>query len=225
MRIGRLNASSDYGSEVEMPVQQALAEALRDGDVFFDIGANVGFFTLVAARCVGPEGRLHAFEPRASNVAALRSNLQRNGLHDVRVWPVAVGAQDGTVTLLCDDHPGGATVEPSAAYSVTSEETVDMVTVDHLVETGQIEPPSVVKIDVEGAELAVLQGMTSTIRQHRPVIVYELDSPVAGEVEERNAEITALFDTLGYGVERLPDSYEGIPWHVLHAVARPAPAG
>ena len=89
-------------------------------DVFYDIGANVGFFTLVASRVVGPTGRLHAFEPRWAIVRALRSNLRRNRLENAHVWPFAVGDEAGEVILLCSDHPGGATIEPTEALAVTN---------------------------------------------------------------------------------------------------------
>ena len=74
----------------ERPLQAALQRELRPGATFFDIGANVGFVTLIAARLVGPSGRVVAFEPVPENVAAIRENLALNGIDWVEVHETAV---------------------------------------------------------------------------------------------------------------------------------------
>ena len=86
LRFGSRNASADYASgRNEATVQEAVAGHLRPGSVFFDVGANVGFFTLLAARAVGPRGHIVAVEPMPENVAALRRNLERNHVPHERV--------------------------------------------------------------------------------------------------------------------------------------------
>ena len=141
MRIGLRYSSNDYrDGTIEEPVQRALASLLKPGDVFFDIGANIGFFSLVASRSLGREGSLYAFEARSGIAKAAKDNFRRNGLSAV-VLPVAVGDTDGTAALLVAEHPGGSTIEPSKAVSTRRTELVDQVTVDRLIADRSCEDP------------------------------------------------------------------------------------
>jgi len=223
MRIGLHNASSDYRSgSVELPVQRAVASLMQPGSIFFDVGANVGFFTLVAAGQTDGDATLIAFEPRRDVADALAANMRRNDL-PVSVWPVAVGDQDGVAALLVAEHPGGATIEPMKAFDTKRIEHVPQVSIDSLVESGRVPVPDVVKIDVEGAEPAVIRGMSQTLRLGRTSVVYEIDAPTGEVAEEQYAEVDELLDELGYTSTRLDPSYANTGWHVIHAVARPDP--
>ena len=220
MRIGLRYASNEYRAGlVERPVQQALVEVLRPGDSFFDVGANVGFFTLVASRSVGHSGSLHAFEARSDIARVAQRNLRRNGLSG-EVLNVAVGDSDGTVELFVADHPGGSTIERSQAASIGRTEIVQQVTIDRLVASGRLPIPNVVKIDVEGAEPAVIRGMSTTLREHRPIVIFELDDQDSTRVESQFLEMQDRLADLGYRCERLAPSYADVSWQVIHAVAR-----
>jgi len=221
MRVGLHLASNDYRrGDIEVPVQQAVASLLEPGDVFFDVGANVGFFTLVAAGSVDGDATFVAFEPRADVARALESNLRRNDVvGSVRV--AAVGAHTGVAPLLVAEHPGGATIEATKAYDTTRIEEVPQVSIDDLVERGEVPVPDLVKIDVEGAEPAVVRGMMRTLALERTIVVYEIDAPTPGEAEAQFDEVDALLSSLGYASERLEPSYGHTGWSVVHAVARP----
>ena len=95
------------------------------------------------------------------------------------------------------------------------------MTIDRMVDDGEIEPPDVVKIDVEGAEMAVIAGMTKTIEQYRPAIVYEVDDQTVVGVERKYASISDHLNSFGYTTERLAPGYELADWHVVHAIVRP----
>ena len=180
LRIGHAQASADYrlGAN-ELPVQQAVVDALHEGDVFYDIGSNVGFFALVAARRVGPTGEAYAFEPLPANVEQIQANTAANKLDNLTIIPSAVGDQEGTATLYIDAHPGGATLSIDDSSGVGGQMGVEVVRIDDLVVTGRCRPPDVVKIDVEGLEPAVLRGMASTLAEHRPVVICEVDAATA----------------------------------------------
>jgi hypothetical protein len=92
----------------EIPVQKALIENAQPGGVVYDVGANVGYFSLLAARRVGPEGRVYAFEPVARNAAAIERSARANGFHAVEVFEKAVGAADGAADLNLARHIAGA---------------------------------------------------------------------------------------------------------------------
>ncbi len=225
LRIGLRHASADYRSGTnELPVQEAVADLLEPGATFFDVGSNVGFFAVLAAREVGPAGAVHAFEPVPAIADDIAANAERNGLANVTVHAVAVSDTDGaTASLMLAAHPGGATLsEADAPDDLTGRIDVPVVTLDELVRTGTCPPPDVVKIDVEGVEMQVLAGMSEILAQHRPTLVCELDSPDPGVLATKVDLWRSTMATAGYEVSDLADSYEGSGWHVYHAVARPS---
>ncbi len=209
----------------ELPVQDAIRERLRPGATFYDIGAHVGVFACGAAHLVGANGRAIAFEPLSRNVAILRRNLDRNSIGNVTVVAAAVAAREGEQTLIVTENPGGAVLESSGAVPDDREGTVAVptVTIDGLIARGEIPPPDVVKLDVEGAELEALHGMHDTLRDHRPTIVYEVDGRTTEAVAARQAPIRRLLETAGYRIGELPDSYPHVAWCVRHYVAEPEP--
>ncbi len=227
LRISLRQASADYAAgDNERPVQDALARHLRPGDVFFDVGANVGFFTILAARLVGPTGRVVALEAVPRNARRVVANARRNGLGNVTVLALAAGAGTGTATLNLARHPGGAVlasagVPPDASGTIT----VPVRSIDDLAASEDLPPPTVCKIDVEGAEEAVLDGMVHTLRTLRPVLVVEMDDGEAEVVARRASALADRLDAVGYDVEPLPGSYSGDGWHVAHTLALPRKPG
>jgi FkbM family methyltransferase len=227
LRIERASADYLLGSN-ELPVQRAIARCLFPGAVFFDIGSNVGFFALLAARQVGPSGHVYAFEPVPANAAAIEANVRSNHLTNVTVRVEAVSRRTGTARLWLDDHPGGATLsEVDAGASASGSTEVRTVALDDLVARAVIRAPDVVKIDVEGAEAAVLEGMSDLLRERRPTVIAEVDDLDAAIAEHKYAELSQTLVAAGYTVTRLEASYPGIAWHVHHLIARPRdrPAG
>jgi FkbM family methyltransferase len=220
LRLGTQAASADYGNEAnEVPVQEAIRDGLTPGAVFVDVGANVGFFSLMAARCVGPTGRVVAFEPIAAHAASIRSNAELNGL-SIDVVEAAVGDRHGGRTRLwVSEHPGGATISTTdVPPDVTGHIEVDQVTLDGLLDEGQLPVPSVVKIDVEGAELSVLRGATNLLSWHHPRVVVEVDDPTDAGLRWKRDAIVSELEHHGYQIEVLPPSYAG-HWHVEHLLA------
>lgn len=155
LRVPRAAAYSYLLREHEPETQGVIAAVLRPGMVAVDVGANVGYLTLLMASAVTPGGRVVALEPAPDNLALLTENVRRNRLDEVvRVLPVAAGAERGRRplqlgragtlhTLYRIDGAGGAEI------------AVDVAPLDGLIE-GAVD---LVKIDVEGAEHAVLDGM------------------------------------------------------------------
>lgn len=200
---------------LDVAVQEALRRTVPAGGVVYDIGANVGFFALLAARLAGPEGRVIAFEPIAEVAALAREAALRSDLGDrVEVRVAAVGERAGSV-VMCVVAQGGiwshvATREPHSA--TTERREVAQVSLDDAVAAGA-PPPDVIKIDVEGAEDDVLRGARHVLAEHRPVVVCELHGT--------NDEVADLLEEAGYAIEPLDGPLpvrEAGPSHVL---ARP----
>ena len=125
LRMARQQASADYlrGTN-ELPVQNAVTAVLRPGDEFVDVGANVGFFSLLAARLVGPTGRVVAIEALPANVAALEANARRNRLDQISCVPVAASDQGGQAVLVAGMLvvSTGAPVTPALAAGEPDQE-------------------------------------------------------------------------------------------------------
>ena len=214
---GGANPGDALGT-TEPLVQAALQEHLGPGDVFYDIGAAVGFFTVLGARLVGPGGRVCAFEPLPANAAALRHNVALNGFDQVAVIEAAVGRSAGTAVLELSAEPTWARLASPASAGAERSTTVRVVSVDELLASGELPPPTLVKIDVEGAELEVIGGMTAALRRHRPVMLCEMHG--------KNREFAGLMRELEYDVHPLEgrETLESSRWDV-HVLATPARRG
>ena len=133
-----------YAQPYEKGVTDAIITALRAGDVFLDVGANIGYFSTLAARLVGPSGRVIAFEPHAGARAALLANTERNGVAGlVEIVPIALAEREGEMTA-----------------------EIQATTLDRWLE-GRPELSArvrCIKIDVEGAEARVIAGMQRSLR-------------------------------------------------------------
>lgn len=210
----------------EPPVQAVLAARLRPGDVFVDVGANVGFLSVLAGRLVGPAGRIVAFEPVPANARLARGNAALNRMAHVEVVEAAVADRAGRATLVLARHAGGAALAGAARPpDECGELEVPVVTLDGWLagNAGRLPGPvRLLKVDVEGAELAVLRGGAGLLRVGRPAVLLEVDAAGADEAESRYADCRDFLAGLGYDVERLPDAYPGLAWKVIHLLAVPA---
>jgi FkbM family methyltransferase len=184
-----------YGN-LEQSVQEAMLRHLGHGGVFYDIGANIGFFALLAGHMSGyGVGHVYAFEPTPDNAAEIRSNVVLNGLPNVEVVEKAVGAEHGTAQLQVVDDQSWSKLVAAGEHPFTERVMdIEVVAIDDLVADG-FKPPTVVKIDVEGFELPVLEGMRKTIAEHKPVIICEL--------HDTHVEFVEFMDEVGYRVVNL----------------------
>jgi FkbM family methyltransferase len=199
---------------LEPPVQEALRRLLAPGDVFYDVGANVGFFTILGARLVGPEGRVVAFEPVPACARAVGHNIALNDFAHAEIREEAVGASSGRAQLLVVGEASWSHLASTGRHAdVRDEIDVTVVSIDELVEAGTIPPPDVLKIDTEGAELQAITGMRATIEHHRPAIVCEL--------HDTNTEFLALMDELDYTTTNLDGPAPVASAGPIHALAQP----
>ena len=206
----------------EVPIQKIFAQHLKTGDVFYDIGANVGFFSIIAAKLVGEGGKVYAFEPGSENAKSIRHNGELNNFNQIEVIEKAVSNTSGTGEFLLAKYSGGhALATADAPPDLAGKVTVNLVSIDDLIASGQIEPPNFVKIDVEGAELDVLKGMTQTIKTYQPSVIYEVDDGDRAAYERKYQELANFFESFNYQVTQTENSYDTIDWCVGHAIATP----
>jgi FkbM family methyltransferase len=136
--------------------------------VVYDLGANVGFYTLLFSRLVARQGVVHAFEPLDRNLQLLNRHVALNGCTNVRIHPVAVGQ---TTRSAAFDPTAGPSMARVVDNFTPSTITVSMVSLDDFVYMDGHEPPDVVKIDIEGGEADALAGMRRVLADKRPMLL------------------------------------------------------
>ncbi|MGZ4938529.1 MAG: FkbM family methyltransferase [Halobacteriota archaeon] len=205
--------------EYEPDVVRHFVSAIKPGDIVMDVGANIGYYSLVAARCVGEKGRVYAFEPDPINFGMLTKNVNANAFTNVVTIRKAVCAATGTAQLLQKkasthslfDHPLAPTKQSVQVETVAMDDFLS--TLSH----EDQQRVTLVKIDAEGAEPLILEGLASFIKRKSALIIicelipgfYTPDHP------SRNvrapADLVSLFRTLGFSVNVISGTTV-IPW-------------
>jgi FkbM family methyltransferase len=164
----------------EPHVEATLDRLLEPGDVFVDVGANVGYHTVRASRSVGPDGRVVAVEANPENARLIAHTIELNAITNIELVPVALSSRRGHVVF--GTHVGSNGGFLDAATSASGRGTlVPTFALDDL----GLERVSVVKIDVEGAEALVVDGATEVVRRDRPSFVMEFSQEMTGRVSQR----------------------------------------
>jgi FkbM family methyltransferase len=162
-------------------------EAILDGAVCWDVGSHFGYHALAFAALAGGKGEVVAFEPNPANQERIRTNLERNPslAARIRLEPLAVADHTGTMTFVFARHlesglssgshlAAAQTPNSSGDYARFESAEVNTATIDDLVLNRRMKPPTVLKIDVEGAESLVLSGGRMFFQQHRPLLLIEV---------------------------------------------------
>ena len=178
-----------------------LGRVLKPGMAFVDVGANLGVYTLFAARRVSDNGRVIAIEPSSREMQALRGNVELNSLTNVSLVNVAVSDHAGEIELLVASarHAGHNTVG-AFGYDTQLEkrEKVRVERVDDILESASVRRVDVIKMDIEGAEFAALRGATATLERHRPTLLLELSDRALIPQKASSAEVLAFLESYGY---------------------------
>ena len=205
--------SSKHGcwlGSYEYHKRRLFEKLIHAGDTVYDIGAHVGFYTLLASILTGPAGRVYAFEPLPRNVRYLRKHLALNRVANVTVFEAAVTDTDGFTDFQESDSHLEGRVTPGGNLRLKT------VSLDRLVTAATIAPPHFLKVDAEGAEFAVLTGAREILAQFRPVIF------LATHGASLRRDCGNLLTSLGYRLRPVPGDNslledEIIAWHPKNA--------
>lgn len=171
-----------YYHGVWEPLSTRLVRSLlKPGDGFVDVGAHVGYYTLLASGLVGPKGKVHAFEPSPETVRFLENNLRLNACGNVVVHEQAVSDRCCEVVFntASPEHLGHSSMRELGTRAAMKTRVM-AVSIDSMLDN--IPPTKLVKIDVEGAEFLALCGMTQLIKRDAPYIILELTDPFLREM-------------------------------------------
>lgn len=183
--------------DFERGTRRLLAELLEPGMTVVDVGANVGFLSVLMARAVGPAGRLFAIEPAPGNVRFLRHNLAANGFAEATVLPVACGAARHTRTLYLRKHSTLHSLHAGPDEAPEGEVEVEERPLDELI-PGAVD---LVKVDTEGAELEVLEGMIRLLADSPGIrLVLEWNPPGLRRAGHQAIELPRWLRERGFGV-------------------------
>lgn len=179
-----MHTEKDYWlGTYEPELQAALRELIEPGRVVYDVGANIGYISLMLARRVGPDGKVFAFEALPENVTRLSDNLALNGMEArVAVVPCAVVDRAGAVSFMVGPSGGMGKAAGSAGrqdVQYNQAIRVDGLSLDEFVFQQGNPPPELIKIDIEGGEVLALPGMRRVLDEFHPLILMELHGPEA----------------------------------------------
>ena len=179
-----------------------IAGLLRQGDVFVDVGANIGYFTLLASRAVGATGRVIAIEANPRTFAKLEANVRLNRCDNVDLRHVAAGETPGFAAIVEREagNAGGDQVDFAAAASQTS---VQVERLDRIVGERAVR---LIKLDIEGAEAKALRGATGLLeRADAPDLVFEFTPSFLEGMGDAPRALIGLVERLGYRLQVIGD--------------------
>jgi FkbM family methyltransferase len=190
------------------PESTEVVQTLQEGGIFIDVGAHVGYYSLVASKRVGNTGRVISIEPNPRTADRLRRNIRLNNAKNLLVQEVACTDTEKTLNFF----QAGVENTGSSSFSVKNarskpEIQVRGVPLDLIVKTLNLPRIDLVKIDVEGAELQVLRGMEESLPRFRPKLIVELEEENLENLGTSAKEVYEFFRAHGYAVQRHLDTY------------------
>jgi FkbM family methyltransferase len=208
----RFNVAASHSAFIlgshEPEAQELLSKVLRPGMVYYDVGANVGFFAVIAARLLTPSGRVICFEPLPENARQIEYNAKLNGFENITVRCQALGGSNRQDVFNTSVEPtwGMLSTVGKAPERALGQIPVDVRTLDSLCVPGGLPAPDLIQVDIEGAEAEFLEGARETLTVQRPILVIEL--------HRTNAAVAAILDRFGYACTVLgsSESVLDVPW-------------
>ena len=169
-----------------------MRKLLGPQDTFIDVGAHIGWYTTLAARCVGDDGLVIACEPYPPNVATLKDNLLLNGTKNVRLVEMALGSGNGVLSLSYDSDSGATT---ALDWGPSKRIEIPMTTLDEV--AAEVMAVTLLKMDVEGWEAQILRGASATLERTKHVLI-EINKPLLKKAGSSPEELYGLMRNSGF---------------------------
>jgi FkbM family methyltransferase len=191
-----------YGN-YEKPVGLLLEKLTQPGSVVIDIGANIGYFTLVAAQ-KATKGKVFSFEPVQQLFEKLKKNIEENKLANTEIFLLAIGdvRKDSVIYISSSENIGMSSLSPPENFSGVSQ-SIQMNSLDNWIKTSDIKKADIIKLDIEGSELSALKGMKETLIKFKPALIVEI-----------NPETLSYFDLAPSDILDYLKNLDYLPFHV-----------
>lgn len=179
--------------------RHSLYAMAKDGDVVFDVGANIGEISLNMARIVGEKGRVFAFEPYRETFKKLKQNCELNTFSNIELIEKGLADGKGIAHMVnIDKHNSGMNRVTSGSRASDSAATIETISLDEFVKNHKIDKIDLIKIDVEGFEIKVLSGAKKSLQEFRPKLFIEVDDNNLREQQTSSRELLDFLNTYGY---------------------------
>lgn len=187
--LSEVTDSAIYHNFYEKGITAIFEKYLEKGDVVFDVGANIGYYTLLSASLIGKEGEVYSFEPVPATFNRLKFNLSLNNFQNIIPENLGVSDKNDKQKVFLPTN-----------YKITGEhkgelQEVNLITIDSYVKENKIKKLDLIKIDTDGFDFSILQGAINTIQRFKPKIIVEVDLNKGSE-----EFLNFLFSLRGYGV-------------------------
>jgi FkbM family methyltransferase len=186
-----------YRGSWEPDATATMRQLIQPGMTVFDVGANVGYFTLLFARLVGETGTIVAFEPTTWAIRKLRRNMSLNDFRNIVAEQLALSDTAGEVETSSMQTAFRASW-PLTDSRERAPEAVTLLPLDSYVRRANIERVDFIKVDVDGYEHRVVQGAAETLRAHQPHMMLEIGREAMSELGDRSEDLVELLSSLGY---------------------------
>ncbi len=181
-------------------------QLLNEGDTFIDIGANIGLYSLVAARKIGEKGKVIAFEPFPLNNTRLCKNVALNNLKNISIESKAVSDQNGSLLIQSNEKDGNQGMASAFLDNYSSQFEVPKIALDEYVEANNISQIDLIKIDIEGGEYLALKGMKTILSELKPTLLIEIDPSILAKTPYSERDILQLLTDFNYKQYFITDS-------------------
>jgi FkbM family methyltransferase len=210
---------------IEEDETKFIKRILQPGMVFIDVGANMGYYSLIGAKMVGTTGQVHSFEPSPRMVDELKHNVNLNGFNNIHINNLALGNNKGVAQLsryeAGKEVYGSISQRPFPGAQVIGYDDVQVIKLDEYVKENGISQVDAIKMDVEGAELLVLKGARDLLKNYRPTIIFELATQHVIGFKYTCDDVLDFLTGLGYDIYTLeygklctvienPSEYKGL---------------
>lgn len=192
-----IDACIYYTGDYEPYLKKHFKKFIKEGDYILDVGANIGFHTLYFAELTGVKGKVFSFEPIAINFDALQKNIKLNQFPQITAINKALGNTNAPMKIHIDQdtqNPGAFNLLEKGLKNTI----IDCIKGDDYLEGNQIEKINFIKIDVEGFEYEVFKGLSKTIRNSKPIIIFEFDYNYQHKLNDNPKIIFEFLSQFGY---------------------------
>jgi len=192
-------------NEYEAGEMKLMKRFLKPGDVFIDIGANIGLHTLFASAIVSNRGMVFSFEPFSENYNLLQHNISLNNASNVVAERIAVSDLKQQIDIRYDTSHANSGMASAYLPGFSQYETVDSISLDEYLFYHQIERVNFIKIDIEGGEYPALSGMRETLKKFNPIILLEINKEILSFTPYAEKDIIDFLKSMGYTSGGLTD--------------------